>query len=96
MNLLARIISFLFHPLLLATYMFGLFTFSLPAGLDPSDHERERLPGTRHLDRPTSFQREVKLKGRSAATAHPRAQGTPRQVAQNGRDARRERANAEA
>ena len=35
MNLLARIISFLFHPLLLATYMFGLFAFWLPAGLDP-------------------------------------------------------------
>jgi membrane-associated phospholipid phosphatase len=34
-NLLARIISFLFHPLLLATYMFGLFAFWLPAGLDP-------------------------------------------------------------
>ncbi|HMG89942.1 MAG TPA: phosphatase PAP2 family protein [Chryseolinea sp.] len=34
-NLLAKIVSFLFHPLLLATYMFGLFTFSLPAGLDP-------------------------------------------------------------
>ncbi|HEY5915921.1 MAG TPA: hypothetical protein VIU13_00900 [Chryseolinea sp.] len=39
MNLLARIISFLFHPLLLATYMFGLFTFSLPAGLDPLKEE---------------------------------------------------------
>ncbi|HEX6889238.1 MAG TPA: phosphatase PAP2 family protein [Chryseolinea sp.] len=35
MNLLAKIISFLFHPLLLATYMFGLFAFWLPAGLDP-------------------------------------------------------------
>jgi hypothetical protein len=34
-NVLAKIVSFLFHPLLLATYMFGLFTFSLPAGLDP-------------------------------------------------------------
>ena len=34
-NLLAKIVSFLFHPLLLATYMFGLFTFFLPAGLDP-------------------------------------------------------------
>ena len=39
MNLLARIISFLFHPLLLATYMFGLFAFSLPAGLDPLKEE---------------------------------------------------------
>ena len=35
MNLLSRIVSFLFHPLLLATYMFALFAFSLPAGLDP-------------------------------------------------------------
>jgi len=34
-NLLSRIVSFLFHPLLLATYMFALFAFSLPAGLDP-------------------------------------------------------------
>lgn len=39
MNLLARIISFLFHPLLLATYMFGLFALSLPAGLDPLKEE---------------------------------------------------------
>ncbi len=35
MGLLARIISILFHPLLLATYLFGLFTLILPAGLDP-------------------------------------------------------------
>ena len=35
MNLLARIISILFHPLLLATYMFALFSLVLPAGLDP-------------------------------------------------------------
>jgi hypothetical protein len=34
-NLGARIVSILFHPLLLATYMFALFTFTLPAGLDP-------------------------------------------------------------
>jgi hypothetical protein len=34
-NLLARIISILFHPLLLATYMFALFSLVLPAGLDP-------------------------------------------------------------
>jgi len=34
-NLLSKIVSFLFHPLLLATYMFALFTFFLPAGLDP-------------------------------------------------------------
>jgi hypothetical protein len=31
----ARIVSVLFHPLLLATYLFGLFTLTLPAGLDP-------------------------------------------------------------
>lgn len=37
--MLARIISFLFHPLLLATYMFGLFALSLPAGLDPLKEE---------------------------------------------------------
>jgi len=34
-NLLARIVSVLFHPLLLATYMFALFSLSFPAGLDP-------------------------------------------------------------
>jgi hypothetical protein len=33
--LFARIVSVLFHPLLLATYLFGLFTIALPAGLDP-------------------------------------------------------------
>lgn len=35
MNLGARIVSILFHPLLLATYLFALFSFALPAGLDP-------------------------------------------------------------
>ena len=35
MNLLARIVSVLFHPLLLATYMFTLFSYSFPAGMDP-------------------------------------------------------------
>ena len=35
MNLLARIVSILFHPLLLATYMFALFAFSFPTGMDP-------------------------------------------------------------
>lgn len=34
-NVLARIISILFHPLLLATYLFALFSLVLPAGLDP-------------------------------------------------------------
>ena len=32
---LARIISWVFHPLLLATYLFTLFTLLLPAGMDP-------------------------------------------------------------
>src|SRR4051812_26887539 len=31
----ARIVSWVFHPLLLATYLFGLFTLLLPAGMDP-------------------------------------------------------------
>lgn len=35
MNVLARIVSILFHPLLLATYLFALFSVALPAGLDP-------------------------------------------------------------
>lgn len=35
MNLMARIVSVLFHPLLLATYLFALFSRVLPAGLDP-------------------------------------------------------------
>jgi len=34
-NVLARIVSILFHPLLLATYLFALFSLALPAGLDP-------------------------------------------------------------
>src|SRR5688572_31995843 len=37
--LLARIVSFVFHPLLLATYLFGLFAFVLPAALDPLKEE---------------------------------------------------------
>lgn len=32
---LARIVSWIFHPLLLATYLFALFTVLLPAGMDP-------------------------------------------------------------
>ncbi len=35
MVIFARIVSVLFHPLLLASYLFGLFTLALPAGLDP-------------------------------------------------------------
>lgn len=34
-NGVARIVSFLFHPLLLATYLFGLFTFTLPQAFSP-------------------------------------------------------------
>jgi membrane-associated phospholipid phosphatase len=33
--LLARIISIIFHPLLLATYLFGLLMFVFPVALDP-------------------------------------------------------------
>lgn len=39
MTVLARIISIIFHPLLLATYLFGLLTFALPAALDPLKEE---------------------------------------------------------
>jgi membrane-associated phospholipid phosphatase len=35
----ARIVSWVFHPLLLATYLFGLFTLLLPAGMDPIKEE---------------------------------------------------------
>lgn len=35
MTILARIISVIFHPLLLATYLFGLLSMVLPAALDP-------------------------------------------------------------
>ncbi len=35
MNLLARIVSLVFHPLLLATYLFTLFIFLFPAALEP-------------------------------------------------------------
>jgi membrane-associated phospholipid phosphatase len=35
----ARIVSWLFHPLLLATYLFGLFALLLPAGMDPIKEE---------------------------------------------------------
>lgn len=31
----AKIVSWIFHPLLLATYLFGLFTLFLPAGMHP-------------------------------------------------------------
>ncbi len=35
MNASAKLISILFHPLLLATYLFGLLSFTLPSALDP-------------------------------------------------------------
>jgi cation transport ATPase len=34
-NTLARFISVIFHPLLIPTYLFLLFAFAFPAGLDP-------------------------------------------------------------
>lgn len=36
---LARIISFVFHPLLLATYLFGVFAFFFPRGFEPINEE---------------------------------------------------------
>lgn len=35
MNILARVISFVFHPLLMATYLLGLLSFYLPSALYP-------------------------------------------------------------
>jgi membrane-associated phospholipid phosphatase len=37
--LISRIISVLFHPLLLATYLFGLLAFVFPVALDPLKEE---------------------------------------------------------
>lgn len=37
--LVARIVSVLFHPLLLATYLFGLLAFVFPIALDPLKEE---------------------------------------------------------
>lgn len=42
MNILARVISVLFHPLLMATYLFGLLCFFLPSALYPFSQERQR------------------------------------------------------
>lgn len=39
MNLLARIVSIVFHPLLLATYLFLLFILLFPVGLEPLKSE---------------------------------------------------------
>jgi len=38
-TLLARIISFVFHPLLLATYLFALLMYVFPVALDPLKEE---------------------------------------------------------
>jgi len=38
-TVLARIFSVIFHPLLLATYLFGLLAFTLPIALDPLKEE---------------------------------------------------------
>jgi hypothetical protein len=35
MNLVARIISVVFHPLLMATYLFAILAFTLPSALSP-------------------------------------------------------------
>jgi hypothetical protein len=37
--ILARIISFVFHPLLMATYLFGVFAICYPLGFDPLNDE---------------------------------------------------------
>jgi len=37
---LSRIISFVFHPLLMATYLFTLLLFTVPIALDPIKEER--------------------------------------------------------
>ncbi len=39
MNLLARIVSVVFHPLLLATYLFSLFILLFPVALEPLKSE---------------------------------------------------------
>jgi hypothetical protein len=36
---LARIISFIFHPLLMATYLFGVFAIRFPYGFEPLNNE---------------------------------------------------------
>jgi hypothetical protein len=40
-NILARVISFIFHPLLMATYFFGLLYFFLPSALFPIAKDRQ-------------------------------------------------------
>ena len=41
MNILARVISIIFHPLLMATYLFGLLYLFLPSALYPISQERQ-------------------------------------------------------
>lgn len=43
MDAIARIISYVFHPLLMGTYLFLLFIFLLPAGLYPINSESQFL-----------------------------------------------------
>jgi len=40
-NILARVISIIFHPLLMATYLFGLLYLFLPSALYPISQERQ-------------------------------------------------------
>lgn len=42
MNILARVISFLFHPLLMATYLLGLLAVLLPSALYPVTMESQQ------------------------------------------------------
>jgi hypothetical protein len=42
-NILARFISVVFHPLLIPTYLFLLFTVAFPAGLDPIPPESQSV-----------------------------------------------------
>ena len=42
MNILARVVSIIFHPLLMTTYLFGMFYFFLPSVLFPISQERQR------------------------------------------------------
>lgn len=43
MNVFARIISYVFHPLLIGTYLFALFVFLLPAALYPINSSSQIL-----------------------------------------------------
>lgn len=43
MNLAARIVSFLFHPLLMATYLFSVLAIALPSALSPLKPESHFL-----------------------------------------------------